>query len=96
MGLSEDLQKLANARGWTDLIDSNLNGNRSGTYDFWKSLKKANRDYLDIDVNADGTFVEFMKYNYGVQLHLDDTGNIKAQYEIINEQQHLMFMLKYS
>jgi hypothetical protein len=69
---------------------------RKKTYDFWKTLRKANDDYLSIDVAGDGTFKEFMLYNYGIQLFYDENGNIAAHFEITDEHKHLLFVLKYS
>ena len=82
-------------KGFTELVNQQLD-DRLKTYSFWKSLKKANSDYLKIDVAGDGTFVEFMKYNYGVQLYTDTMGNYTSKFDVIDEHQYLMFMLKYA
>jgi hypothetical protein len=69
---------------------------RRKTYDFWRTLRKANADYLKLDTMGDGTFGEFILYNYGIQLYFDDAGNIKAHFDIVDEQKHLIFVLKYA
>jgi hypothetical protein len=69
---------------------------RMKTYDFWKTLRKANVDYLNLDVNGEGTFGEFILYNYGIQLFYDNDGAIKAHFDVVDEQKHLLFVLKYS
>jgi hypothetical protein len=69
---------------------------RTKTYDFWKTLRKANKDYLALDVNGEGTFREFLLHNYGIQLYFDDNGNITAHFDIVDEQKHLMFVLTYA
>ena len=91
--LRDDLTKF---RGVTqDVIDelNQLRDNRDRTYNFWRLLKKA--DYLQIDVNGDGTFREFLEANYGVKLYVDDAGQYLSNFDIVDEQKHLMFELKY-
>jgi hypothetical protein len=69
---------------------------RKKTYNFWKTLRTANKDYLALDLCGDGTFGEFILHNYGIQLYFDDGGAIKAHFDIVDEQKHLLFVLKYS
>jgi hypothetical protein len=93
---SKDMKAIADltnefATALTDSIDD-----RMKTYDFWKTLRTANKDYLALDVAGDGTFGEFLLYNYGIQLHFDDSGAIKAHFDIVDEHKHLLFVLKYS
>ena len=87
---------LANAaRGFTDAINQQLS-DRKDTYDFWKMLGKANKEYLNLDTTGEGTFKEFLEYNYGIRLYEDESGNYKAQYDKVDEQLYLFFTLKFS
>jgi hypothetical protein len=79
-----------------DTILGNVNDDRIKKYDFWKALKKANDDYLSIDIYGDGTFSEFVLYNYGIQLHFNSDGQIIANVDVVDEQKHLLFVLKYT
>lgn len=65
-------------------------------YDFRQSLKAANRDYQELDVNSEGTFDHFIEKNYGIKLYLDKDGGLMAYYDIVDEQQYLIFKLKYA
>jgi hypothetical protein len=89
----KDLADLTNKFA-TDL--SNSKDERQKTYDFWKTLRKANKDYLALDVNSEGTFGEFLLHNYGIKLYFDDDGAIKAHFDIVDEHKHLMFVLTYA
>jgi hypothetical protein len=104
--LSKDMRELSNA---TNEFVNNINelakehqhrldelDKRAKTYDFWKSLKKAQREYLHLDVNGDGTFGEFMLYEYGIQLYFDGDNYIKPDFDIVDEHKHLLFVLKYT
>jgi hypothetical protein len=96
--LSKDMRELANS---SDEYVNNLVkewdiDTRAKTYDFWKTLRKANKDYLALDVNGEGTFGEFLLHNYGIQLYFDDDGAIKSHFDIVDEHKHLMFVLTYA
>jgi hypothetical protein len=83
-------------KGFTDVLNAFAGDDRTRTYDFWKTLRKANTDYLALDVAGDSTFGEFMLHEYGIQLYFDEDGQILSKFDIVDEKTYLFFVLKYS
>lgn len=85
-----------------ELIKGYLGGHIQEQRDFWLMTRKAKAEYIldharpQDDPNAiDNGFYYYLQHTYGIKLHLEN-GHIKPDYEIIDEQAYLVFVLKYS
>jgi hypothetical protein len=59
----------------------------------WARLQKAREEY----VWREGfTFTHWLEQKYGIQLILDNAGNITSNYKIVDEKKYSLYLLKYS
>ena len=57
---------------------------------FWNRLKAARRE-MDNDVN----FIGWLKFTYGIKLHLDSAGMITEEFSVVDKHKYLIFLLKF-
>ena len=62
-------------------------GKRNAFYD---RLKAARRE-MDNDVN----FIGWLKFTYGIKLHLDSAGMITEEFSVVDKHKYLIFLLKF-
>lgn len=68
--------------------------------DFWLSLKKIREEMLTANATNGNVlfdaydFEKYIEEVYGIKLHIID-GNFGGTYEIIDEQKHLIYLLKF-
>jgi hypothetical protein len=65
---------------------------------YWETLRKIREEYTEAKGNQafEGTEFElFMEEKYGIRLVYYE-GNIAGTYEIIDEQKHLIYLLKFT
>ena len=65
---------------------------------FWDKLRKARADYFNDTVEhehpAPEGFYYYMQLKWGIKLVLEE-GNITDKFEVVNEPQYLLFLMKY-
>ena len=95
---SEEMKQLAEKTNWIadELEMAKARDQRDKTYDFWKTLRKVNNEYQNLDVMGEGTFREYLEYHYGVRIYLNEAGQIQANYDVVDEQLFLIFKLKHT
>lgn len=94
-----DTDDIVKFRGITQKVIDELNEqmeHREQTYNFWRCLKRANEDYLELDPTGEGTFREFMEANYGIKIYHDNNGQMLGTFDIVNESLYTFFKLKYT
>lgn len=68
---------------------------RKNSWEFWNALKKCREEYHNEVKEFDGNgFTLWLKERYGINLQFFGS-HITDKYEIVDEQKHLMFLLKY-
>ena len=72
-----------------------------GNHAYWLRLRSAQKEYRKLEVySPDGSvltsFKDYMRDTYGIHLNSDSDGNILPTHTIVDEQKHLIFLLKHS
>lgn len=77
--------------------DDNLH-RRLGRWGFWETLVNLKREYDTNGVLLDAeSFLNWLEEKYGIRVFRENISNgITDDYEIVDEQKFLIFMLKYS
>lgn len=93
----EEKRLIEATKGFVDVLDELKPENKEKTYNFWKSLRKANIDFSKTQI---GDFDEFMLETYGIKLYrVNDQTNISgyaAEFDVADDHKYLMFKLKYA
>jgi hypothetical protein len=63
-------------------------------YQFWLQLRRLKTEW-DRDVQIAVSFEEYVRATAGIEMTYVD-GNIGSVYRIVDEQQHMLFKLKYT
>lgn len=68
---------------------------------YWSMLRRAKADFIKLTDQAsieyemgDNAFYYYLKQNFGLQVELIDS-SIAGDYNVVNEQKYLLFLLKY-
>ena len=71
-------------------------------YRYWRMLKRAKADYLDLTYHAsveytltDSDFYYYLQHNYGLKPQIID-GKIGEFFDVVDEKKYMLFVLKYS
>jgi len=72
---------------------------RKKRWNYWESLKKIRKEYMQDIADLDGQFdaydfEEYVKENYGFKMNILD-GNITDKFEIVDEKKYIFFILKF-
>jgi hypothetical protein len=69
----------------------------AGRQTYWKMLSSAHHEFLSLS-NLDNivNFKNYIHDTYGVDMQMNAGGNILPTYTIVDEQKHLIFLLKHS
>lgn len=66
---------------------------------FWAKLQKARADYFNDNVEIEHPkpegFYYYLQLRWGIKLRLDNQGNITHEFDVVNEPQYLLFLMKY-
>lgn len=71
---------------------------RLGRWQFWDTIVKLKKEYDSSTTLFDAdAFLDWLENKYGMRVFRENIGNgITDDYEIVDEQKFLIFMLKYS
>jgi len=61
---------------------------------YWQQLKQASTAYAELS-DMDSSFEQWMKTQWGVCLNCTEAGMITDEYYIVNENQYLLYLLKF-
>jgi hypothetical protein len=69
----------------------------AGQQTYWKMLRSAHKEFLSLSLldNIEN-FKHYIHDTYGVDMQMIDGVNILPTYTIVDEQKHLIFLLKHS
>ena len=66
---------------------------------FWAKLRLARADYFNANVEIEHPkpegFYHYLQLHWGIKLRLDNQGNITDEFDVVNEPQYLLFLMKY-
>lgn len=66
---------------------------------FWLKLRMARADYFNDNVEIEHPkpegFYYYLQLRWGIKLRLDKEGNITDEFDVVNEPQYLLFLMKY-
>ena len=68
----------------------------SNKLQYYKKLNELNNVFYREYYIKDKTFSSWLVETYGIQVIYDDSGNITDQYDIVDENKHLLFVMKHS
>jgi len=67
--------------------------------EFWLKLRMARADYFNDNVEIEHPtpegFYYYLQLRWGIKLRLDNQGNITHEFDVVNEPQYLLFLMKY-
>jgi hypothetical protein len=63
-------------------------------YQFWLQLRRLKTEW-DREISMSVSFEEYVRATAGIEMTYVD-GNIGSTYRIVDEQQHMLFKLKYT
>jgi hypothetical protein len=90
------VQSLVNAvmQGDQEAIEA-LHSDRKRRNDFWATLKKLRDEFQNEHTNFDAyEFEEWITDKYGIKLNFVE-GNIGGDYQIVDEQKYILYVLKF-
>ena len=69
----------------------------AGQQTYWKMLRSAHKEFLSLSLldNIE-SFKNYIRNTYGVDMQMNAGGNILPTYTIVDEQKHLIFLLKHN
>ena len=69
----------------------------AGQQIYWKMLKSAYKEFRSLSrLDNIENFKKFIHNTYGVDVKMNENGNILPTYTIVDEQKHLIFLLKHN
>lgn len=72
-----------------------FHADRKRRNDFWETLKKLRKEFQSENLVYDAfKFEKWVVEKYGIQLNFVE-GNIGGDYQIVDEQKHLVYLLKF-
>lgn len=84
---------------FTDLLDDTANARKANRLSYWAKLRLARADYFNDTVETEHPkpegFYYYMQRKWGIKILLDQNNNITEQFEIVNDPQYLLFLMKY-
>lgn len=69
----------------------------AGQQTYWKMLRSAHKEFLSLpSLDNIENFKHYVRDVYGVGMEADDHGYTLPTYTIVDEQKHLIFLLKHN
>ena len=69
----------------------------AGQQTYWKMLSSAHKEFRSLSrLDNIENFKKFIHNTYGVDVKMNENGNILPTYTIVDEQKHLIFLLKHN
>lgn len=69
----------------------------AGHQTYWKMLSSAHKEFRSLSrLDNIENFKKYIHNTYGVDMEMNANGNILPTYTIVDEQKHLIFLLKHS
>ena len=67
---------------------------KANRYDYWSALKKV---FSECDANVGNLdhLSEYLEEHYGIKMDLSTDSMITSKYTVVNEEKHLIFLLKF-
>ena len=67
---------------------------------WWRELKVLREEYITLVDSVAGQFDvddfdTFLASNFGIKINYDQSGNILSDYQIVDKNKHLIFLMKY-
>jgi len=68
---------------------------RKKRWDYWQTLKEIRKEFMETQKEFDAfAFEEYITNTYGIKMIIIE-GNITDKFEVVDQQKHLLFLLKW-